>query len=179
MADTLHSRHSWSNPGLKPAPTFSSFDTASEPGTLNDERLYNVTEDSRLQADQHVAAISESVQADIPSEEDLLDAWNRKNVLSLGALVLFPQAICLLTRNMRKDGGGIRALSALYFLEILMEEITSIEGETKTSSIDSPLPYFQPDGDKITRALPIVRGMQGRYLPCHYFDYIGGAGIGG
>jgi hypothetical protein len=87
--------------------------------------------------------------------------------------------------NTESDGGGVRALSALYFLERLMKEIELIEAETKldsidkASSIDSPLPYFQPGSINLTHALPIVRGMQGRYLPCHYFDYIGGSGVGG
>jgi hypothetical protein len=77
------------------------------------------------------------------------------------------------------DGGGVRALSTLYFLDNLMKEVESIELKSKSSSIDSPLPYFQTDNKKMTHALPIVRGMQGKYLPCHYFDYIGGAGVGG
>lgn len=74
----------------------------------------------------------------------------------------------------------MRAFSALFFLESLMEEIEKIEDETNSSSIDSPLPYFQQQkGNKMTQALPIIHRMQGKNLPCHYFDYIGGAGVGG
>lgn len=58
-------------------------------------------------------------------------------------------------------------------------ELSLDEKNQATSSADSPLLRFrldQTDRFQQRSRVPIV---EGRYLPCHYFDYIGGTSIGG
>ncbi|OCK74100.1 hypothetical protein K432DRAFT_247363, partial [Lepidopterella palustris CBS 459.81] len=55
------------------------------------------------------------------------------------------------------DGGGMRGYSSLLILRALMEKIIILE--------QNP-----PEGFERTRQ---------NYLPCHYFDYIGGTSTGG
>ena len=64
-----------------------------------------------------------------------------------------------------------------------MDEVAAIETkthtETATSSIDSPFLRFHGPRNDMYAAGSRVRGMEGIFLPCHYFDYIGGTGVGG
>ena len=89
-------------------------------------------------------------QTGVKSEDDEDDPWNGKVVLSL-------------------DGGGIRGYTSLLILKYLMVEIEKKETEYDawtTSSSDSP--YVESDDSS-----------RSSYLPCHYFDYIGGTSTGG
>ena len=84
------------------------------------------------------------------SGEDEDDTWDGKLVLSL-------------------DGGGIRGYASLLILQQLMSEVVKKETECDaktTSSSDSP--YVEADDSS-----------RSSYLPCHYFDYIGGTSTGG
>jgi hypothetical protein len=81
-------------------------------------------------------------------------------------------------------GGGVRALYQLYFLKQLMEKIALYERKTggernESSSADSPLFHFRLKKGEMQPNKPRLSLRQDTYLPCHYFDYIGGTGIGG
>jgi hypothetical protein len=73
------------------------------------------------------------------------------------------------------DGGGIRGYWQLLVLQRLMEEIAKTEttSEAKANSSLHPLkpeiPTTQQDSSDSTDA----------FLPCHYFDFIGGSSTGG
>lgn len=91
------------------------------------------------------------------------DPWSRRMVLSL-------------------DGGGIRGLTSLYILRELMSMTRDIERKYKnTSSTASPL--IRPDGrERDSGSGEFSYSEQnsvGEFLPCHYFDYIGGTSTGG
>jgi hypothetical protein len=81
--------------------------------------------------------------------------WSRKLVLTL-------------------DGGGIRAYSSLIVLRALMKQIENIEKNLKPEAPSSAAT------DRISRKdIPDHVFGEGKYLPCHYFDYIGGTSTGG
>ena len=89
------------------------------------------------------------------------DPWDKKTILSL-------------------DGGGTRGYSALLILQSIMKEIEMLEKERDSGAISSaysPLVDCLPDG--ALPASPNVARPAPEYLPCHYFDYIGGASTGG
>ncbi|KAI9712378.1 MAG: hypothetical protein M1820_001591 [Bogoriella megaspora] len=112
-----------------------------------------------------------------PLEEVLSseDAWEQRNILSL-------------------DGGGVRGIWSLMALEKLMEWI-AIE-EIEQSGSDTPVQHsFHPEPfpGHVSHG-PFDKGGDGRhpekaseyetwkesrkYLPCHYFDIIGGSSTG-
>ena len=69
------------------------------------------------------------------------------------------------------DGGGVLGYSSLIVLRQLMLEIEKVERhEGATSSADSPL---------LSGVLSQNESHRGKFLPCHYFDYIGGTSAGG
>ena len=78
-------------------------------------------------------------------------------------------------------GGGIRGLSELYVLRELMTSVSRIERDLDPeadSSAASPLFRLRDKGGKESpQSYPEAKG--GPYLPCHYFDYIGGISTGG
>ncbi|KIX04444.1 uncharacterized protein Z518_05312 [Rhinocladiella mackenziei CBS 650.93] len=81
--------------------------------------------------------------------------WSRKLILTL-------------------DGGGIRVYSSLVILRALMKEIENIEKNLKPEALSSAAT------DRISRKdIPDHVFGEGKYLPCHYFDYIGGTSTGG
>lgn len=89
------------------------------------------------------------------------DPWDKKSILSL-------------------DGGGIRGYSSLLILQRLMEEIGKLEMESDLGAISSaysPLVGCLPDEAHVTS--PTERYPASEYLPCHYFDYVGGTSTGG
>lgn len=89
------------------------------------------------------------------------DPWDKKTILSL-------------------DGGGTRGYSSLLILQRLMKEIGKTERESDSGAISSaysPLVDCLPDG--ALAALPNGTKPVLEYLPCHYFDYVGGASTGG
>lgn len=104
---------------------------------------------------------------DEPSAEPSLatidddDPWDRKTLLSL-------------------DGGGVRGYSSLLILQRLMKEIGKLEMESDSGAISSaysPLVDCLPDVS--LAASPNETRPALEYLPCHYFDYVGGASTGG
>ncbi|MCJ1273979.1 hypothetical protein MMC21_001772 [Puttea exsequens] len=77
------------------------------------------------------------------------------------------------------DGGGVRGLSTLLILKELMTLVGKHEqdlDENATSSAYSPLIDPSPD-DLHPTGYSLKPSTQ--YLPCHYFDYIGGTSTGG
>lgn len=97
--------------------------------------------------------------------------WNGKLVFSLGTIWILKKHERLSKADISIDGGGIRGLTALLLLEELMKEIEREErrmDQHSKSSADSPyLRNVQKDAWK------------SEYLPCHYFDFIGGTSTGG
>ncbi|AEO58836.1 hypothetical protein MYCTH_2306488 [Thermothelomyces thermophilus ATCC 42464] len=72
------------------------------------------------------------------------------------------------------DGGGIRGYSSLIVLRALMHEIERIEQSLK------PPASASTHTDRIPREqIPDEVFREGKYLPCHYFDYIAGTSVGG
>ena len=89
------------------------------------------------------------------------DPWDRKTILSM-------------------DGGGIRGYTALLILRNIMEDIEMLERERDAEAISSaysPLVDCLPD--RALAASPKETSSAMQYLPCHYFDYVGGASTGG
>ena len=77
-------------------------------------------------------------------------------------------------------GGGIRALCQLYLLKYLFERVAFHEKHSDpnnkvTSSASSPMFRYYSDNPSKSRAQTV----EGVYLPCHYFDYVGGTSVGG
>ncbi|KAL2131381.1 hypothetical protein VTI74DRAFT_5163 [Chaetomium olivicolor] len=72
------------------------------------------------------------------------------------------------------DGGGIRGYSSLIILRAIMREIARIEQTLEPHASSSA------HTDKIPRdQIPDDVYREGKYLPCHYFDYIAGTSVGG
>jgi Patatin-like phospholipase len=94
------------------------------------------------------------------------------------------------------DGGGIRGYSSLLIVRRLMTKIMHVEREHKDSAETSyhPLNYIPSRDNSISTeklsnqdgsgkeplsSEEIERQQRSQYLPCHYFDYIGGTSTGG
>jgi hypothetical protein len=85
------------------------------------------------------------------------DPWARKIVLSL-------------------DGEGVSGHSALSFLKRLMSKVQQYEEEEEPNIESSAAPRSTY---KWIHPPPSGRYCPSPFLPCHYFDYIGGTGTGG
>lgn len=64
------------------------------------------------------------------------------------------------------DSGGVRAYSTLLIVQEIMEAIIRREKS-------------YPDGPAESSYHPLEPPKTGTWLPCHYFDYVGGTGSGG
>lgn len=109
--------------------------------------------------------------------------WEKKTVLSCG--MFHPKHVKWVSITMLCVGGGWpRGLYQLYILRALMDrvefyELSMDEKNEATSSADSPLLRFHSDNTDRFQPRSRVPAVEGIYLPCHYFDYIGGTSIGG
>ena len=104
---------------------------------------------SRAKTDGDISQPSESAEADPLLDEK--SPWAGKTLLTL-------------------DGGGVRGLSSLFILQELMRSIREEErylDKKSRSSFYSPLFRSVSSTD------------DNEYLPCHYFDYVGGTSTGG
>ena len=70
------------------------------------------------------------------------------------------------------DGGGVRVYSSLLILKEIMETIIRCE----KSYLDEPI---ETAGPAESSYHPLIPHKADVWLPCHYFDYIGGTGSGG
>ncbi|MCJ1250856.1 hypothetical protein MMC30_008084 [Trapelia coarctata] len=113
---------------------------------------------SDISAERNGVAVHLSIREPSIRTFDEDSPWAKKMILSL-------------------DGGGVRGLSSLLVLQELMKKIQQYEEEEEPfvrSSASSPLIPAESTpqdetGSKRTRS----------FLPCHYFDYIGGTSTGG
>ena len=70
------------------------------------------------------------------------------------------------------DDGGVRVYSSLLILKDVMETVIRLE----KSYLDEPFENF---GSAKSSYHPLKPHKADVWLPCHYFDYIGGTGFGG
>ena len=70
------------------------------------------------------------------------------------------------------DGGGVLVYSSLLILKEIMEAIIRLEKSYPDESIQTYVPVE-------SSYHPLVPPKADVWLPCHYFDYIGGTGHGG
>ncbi|KAL9045780.1 MAG: hypothetical protein Q9214_001238 [Letrouitia sp. 1 TL-2023] len=137
-----------------------------EPETINDRASFgqhNLERDQHYQLKHDLLSNGgfEAPNAKTPMaslDEDSL--WSKRVLLSL-------------------DGGGVRGLSTLYVLKRIMEEVGEYEREWNKhakSSAYSPLFHNIHIGDTTPSQDSKTTG---NWLPCHYFDYIGGTSTGG
>lgn len=80
------------------------------------------------------------------------------------------------------DGGGIRGYSSLLILKEIMKAIEEIEKkeDSRATSSFHPNDFVSPH-DKRKGSTPNADDAATepcRFLPCHYFDYIGGTSTG-
>lgn len=116
----------------------------------------------------------------------LEERWRKQTVLSFGKQSLLLVSSCTYVTI---DGGGIRGYSSLLILKEIMrvvEELEKAEGDEADSSFH-PGAWVTPHNRKNIAAPqngPLHDGQENmatsscRYLPCHYFDYIGGTSTG-
>lgn len=104
--------------------------------------------------------------------EDSHRAWSEHNLLSFGCPTYSFELKKRLTLIV--DSGGIRSYWSLLAFREIMLHVAEIE-EVGSSFYPAESPERYPDFGEDGTTLPTDR----RYLPCHYFDFIGGDGFGG
>lgn len=125
-----------------------------------------------------------------PSQDN---PWRSKTVLTFGLFRPFMDFGWLLIP--RVDGGGVRGYSSLLILRELMDQIKRLETRDQADPAESsahPLQHRARARERLqsartrTRTLQSnrsstssVAGHRSRFLPAHYFDYIGGTSTGG
>lgn len=144
---------------LRRATNLTTSSSSTEPLSLSDERNYKGTRPP-------LTWESASAQYITPSPNtskgvDVPGCWRRQAVLSL-------------------DGGDIHAYFELHILERIFREIARVERsyDGAKSSESSPL-FGSPNGydeQEFSKDDPTITD---NYLPCHYFDYVGGTSMGG
>ncbi|MCJ1359612.1 MAG: hypothetical protein MMC33_009614 [Icmadophila ericetorum] len=77
------------------------------------------------------------------------------------------------------DGGGIRGYLELLVLKTLMEYVGEAEEELDSEARHSYHPESGPENVRQALSNGGQIDPARRYLPCHYFDYIGGSSTGG
>ncbi|KAK4893179.1 hypothetical protein LTR27_008520 [Elasticomyces elasticus] len=147
-----------------------------------------------LSADRQSA--DPEVFCDTPLEDDVDSAyvWSDHNLLAFGQLWLPRLAAYRAYTDGITDGGGIRGYWSLLVMKQLMDIISQLEIEHKTCKATHsfhPLPYpedvsqvpYNEEEKRNHRKHDPADKIQGldaarRYLPCHYFDLIGGTSTG-
>jgi hypothetical protein len=128
-------------------------------------------------------------------DQQIAEAWETFNLLTLGKFNL-TKACCDPFLSLLADGGGIRGLWSLLVLLKLMGIIA--EEEENLATDDSERHSFYPQdfpanvshldmNEEESQRLYHIQSheeykawdRERRYLPCHYFDYIGGTSTGG
>jgi hypothetical protein len=99
--------------------------------------------------------------------------------------------LCFKRQAYKVDGGGIRGYSSLIIMRQIMKEVKRIERHGLPSNKLEQHSSYAPESYvpclNARRALYKSDGNTDgcscgefcRYLPCHYFDYIGGTSTGG
>ncbi|MCJ1345701.1 hypothetical protein MMC31_003910 [Peltigera leucophlebia] len=127
--------------------------------------------------------------------------WIPKYLLTLGKTANIPHVKAQFTHRHFPDGGGVRAYSTLLIIRELMEVIAQIEQQDMIPANSSATPFslsfeqeeaanhdstrmagLSPITSPITsvsKKTPDTGDISSRFLPCHYFDYIGGTSTGG
>jgi hypothetical protein len=79
----------------------------------------------------------------------------------------------MVSSNTKPDGGGIRGYSTLLVIKELMRVISEVEVERDQQADSSyhPLPFVPNKGSQVPENERSQYSV--RYLPVHYFDYIG------
>ena len=143
----------------------------------------------------HEEPLQEELSQPQPFILDERTVWDQRNLLTFGTHLYLSIVV---ESNAISDGGGIRGFWSLLALRQLMDLIYAFEIHHPERHLHSfhPKPFprdasqvllsktekrykriHTPDDnipDKEVEALDPAR----RYLPCHYFDYIGGTSTG-
>ena len=127
--------------------------------------------------------------------ESTPETWNSYNLLSLGDLIFFVTISMNTDQPSLTDGGGIRGYWSLLALDKLMEYIAVKEEKDNDETHCSFSPEGWPENvsqvplteeelnevsnaSNSSKARARATSKTRRYLPCHYFDYIGGSSTG-
>jgi hypothetical protein len=108
-------------------------------------------------------------QPQIPAAES--PVWTRKFLLSLGVYSNSTK-YKLKPLYSETDGGGVRGYSTLLILQELMKICGSLEMRDDPGATSSyhPIPFQIQQDSYVTKT---QSPRSSRYLPVHYFDYIG------
>ena len=106
--------------------------------------------------------------------------WRSYNLLSLGKSRSDVRVLLRANKACQWiDGGGIRGYLELLVLKTLMEYVGEAEEELDSEARHSYHPESGPENVRQALSNGGQIDPARRYLPCHYFDYIGGSSTGG